>query len=136
MTYRLNWLLSILIYLLVNGNLFAVPVHLCQSMAVNYMTTLSALDALKIHDHHSKSHQSINEHLFAEHEQYMEIEMESCACVECDCTIPVVGQITTALITKVDLILYLPSHADIYEKRMVNFISQPQTNPLRPPILT
>ncbi|PCH97233.1 MAG: hypothetical protein COB83_02980 [Gammaproteobacteria bacterium] len=141
MKFRLSWLLSIFIYLSVSGNLFAVPVHLCPSMAAKYISALSTSNTLKIHEHQLQTSQSMENHHSTSIKQHAlqtqnDTNMESCSCVDCDCTTSHIVQITTSLITNVDLITFIPSHGSVFSKGALNFISQPQTNPLRPPIFT
>lgn len=144
MKFRLSWLLNIFIYLLVNGNLFAAPVHLCHSMAANETTSLSSSDTLKIHQHHAENNnleQSMT--IMSEEHQGQTMEsqaMEDCSCTDCDCTKSCttsnIGQVTVYLESNLDLISYVPSVSASIAKRALNFISQPQSNPLRPPIIT
>jgi hypothetical protein len=136
MIFRQSWLLSILIYLSVNGNVFAVPMHLCQAMAAHSVSVMSKAEPLKIHDHHPQPLHQTNGHHSAEnsHTMNMSMDMENCSCVDCDCTASVVGQITTSLLTRVDLTTYVPSHGIDYSTHPITFISQPHTTPLRPPI--
>lgn len=131
MTFRLSWLLSIFIYLSVNGNLFAVPVHLCQSMAASVVTSLAPSETLKIHEHHGEhTEQGINNFIEDEHN----MKMDNCSCVDCDCTINNIGQVSVSLITQVELTSYIPNIPISITIKEQSFISQPQSNPLRPPI--
>ena len=52
MKNRLNWLLVIMIYLSVNGQVFAKAVHVCTEMAYTASVLSSANTTINIHEHH------------------------------------------------------------------------------------
>ena len=127
MLSRVGWFLCMLIYLSINGQVFATQVHLCPAMAQSSVTSMSSSDSLKIHDHH---------HMEAEvASDEMQSEMKNCQCVDCDCTANMVVQANSSLTSNIDLAVYVPLIECIISNQDQDFISQPCSNPLRPPIV-
>lgn len=127
MLSRMGWFLCMLIYLSINGQVFATPVHLCPAMAPSSVTSMSSSDSLKIHDHH---------HMEAEvSSDDMQLEMKNCQCVDCDCTDNMVVQANSSLTSNVNIAVYVPLTEHILSNQEQDFISQPCSNPLRPPIV-
>lgn len=137
MSSRLNWLLYILIYLSVNGQVFAAPIHLCSEMALSSNTLSTSPKAVNIHEHEKKSrHHDISEKLSMKHDMNQTIEMDNCHCIDCDCIQNVTGQSNSSLVQKNTLTDFFPTLAKVSVKLKQDFISQPHSNLFRPPIVT
>ena len=98
MKNHLNWVLLLLIYLSVNGQVFSTPVHICQAMAKSNQALLSSPTSIKIHEHHQMNAYMEKK---AEHTSAAEqanSSMKSCHCVDCDCAENVVGQANNSLL--------------------------------------
>ncbi len=134
----LDWLLFLLIYLSVNGQVFSTPVHICQAMAANNQSLLSSATAVEIHEHppmvsvsapaptHSTMHH-------ANSTVEVNSSMESCHCVDCDCTNNMLGQANGYLLYSPITIVAVKNDSLLVEGEK-NFISQPHPNLFRPPI--
>ncbi len=142
MLLRLNWLFMLFIYLSANGQVFATAVHLCPQMALSSSALSTSKNTVNIHEHHQKTeHQTIMHHEGSEqkimkHDMSVSKTMNNCQCVDCDCVQNITGQANTSLLQKNNLIDYLPVSTVVLSKFNQDFISQPQTNPYRPPIVT
>lgn len=130
MLFRLNWLFVVFIYLSVNGQVFATAIHICPEMALNSKVLSTSKKSVNIHEHHQKV-----EHNGITHNISESSSMNNCQCVDCDCVQSLAGQANTSLIQKSDLTSYLPVITTILVKVEQIFISQPQSNPYRPPII-
>lgn len=128
MLFRMSWVLCMLIYLSINGQVFATPVHLCSAMAQNSVTSMPSSDTLKVHEHHHIEKQ------ISSVDVAIEDKMKNCECVDCDCTANMVAQANSSLVTNIDLTVYLPPVGHMIRKSEQNFISLAHSNPLRPPI--
>jgi hypothetical protein len=121
----------------VNGQVFAAPIHLCSEMALSSNTLSTSQKIVNIHEHDKKSkHHGIGENQSMKHEMNQSIAMDNCHCIDCDCIQNITGQANTSLVQKNSLSDYLPLLTDVSIKLIQDFISQPQTNPFRPPIVT
>lgn len=137
MLLRLNWLLIMLIYLSVNGQVFATAIHICPEMSLNSKILSTSTKSVNIHEHHQKiTHHKAVEYNALTHDIADTPSMNNCECVDCDCVQNVAGQANTSLIQKSDLTSYLPVIATILVKLEQNFISQHHTTPYRPPVVT
>lgn len=136
MSSRLNWLLFILIYLSVSGQVFAAPIHLCSEMALSSNTLSTSPKAVNIHEHEKKPmrHEISGEPSMV-HEMNKSITMDDCHCIDCDCIQNITGQANTSLVQQNNLTDYLPVLTGVSVKLNQDFISQPHTNPFRPPII-
>jgi len=132
MKNHLNWILLLLIYLSVNGQVFSMPVHICQAMAANNHSLLASSTAIKIHEHHKMDAVEMS----AEHDVIADqtnTKMKSCHCVDCDCTEKAVGQANGFLLYFPLVTASLKTDILLIEKEQ-HFISQPHSNLFRPPI--
>ena len=128
----MSWLLSIVIYLSVNGQVFSTPIHLCQAMAKTSITSLTSSDTLNIHQHHQMDEQAS---LVNNTEKLSEqSSMDNCQCIECDCTPNMVSQANSSMVSKEELIVFSLNVEHVLIKREITFISQPYSNVYRPPI--
>ena len=136
MSSRLNWLLYIFIYLSVNGQVFAAPIHICSEMAISSNTLSTSQKSVNIHEHETKSsHHEVGEELSMIHDMNKLITMDNCHCIDCDCIQNITGQANTSLVQQNYLTDYLPVLTRVSVKLNQAFISQPHTNPFRPPII-
>lgn len=136
MLLRLNWLFMLFIYLSVNGQVFATAVHLCPQMALSSSTLSTSQNIVNIHEHHQKI--ELNDHNAKQKvidDMLASKTMNNCQCVDCDCVQNISGQANTSLVQNTNLIDYLPVSTLVLSKFNQDFISQPQTNPYRPPIV-
>ena len=86
MGQRLNWLFCILIYLSVNGQVFATAINLCSEMAITSNALSSLNNTVNIHDHHHDGgHQEKVEISESKHANHDSKEMDNCQCIDCDC---------------------------------------------------
>ncbi|ASP48766.1 hypothetical protein [Cognaticolwellia beringensis] len=135
MKNRLNWLLVIMIYLSVNGQVFAKAVHVCTEMAYTASALSSANTTINIHEHHQpieprKDNHQINE----EHNTARPKAMDNCHCVDCDCVQNITGQANSSLLQDNSFANFFPVISINVVKLNRNFISLPYTNPYKPPI--
>ena len=131
MGQRLNWLFYILIYLSVNGQVFATAIHLCSEMAITSNALTSLNNTVNIHDHHDDGHQVKPESKHANHDSKT---MDNCHCIDCDCMQDYTGQVNYLLVQDINILGFLPIISKVTKSLIQNFISQPQSNPYRPPI--
>tara|TARA_B110000467_G_scaffold161327_1_gene182197 strand:- start:557 stop:1015 length:459 start_codon:yes stop_codon:yes gene_type:complete len=137
MLIRLNWLFIIFIYLSVNGQVFATAIHICSEMALSTSVLSTSQNAVNIHEHHQKSmHHEDGQQKSMTHEMSKSKTMDNCQCVDCDCVQNITGQTNPSLVQYSVLTNYLPVVTTMLVMPEQNFISQPQTNPYRPPIIT
>ncbi len=137
MLFRLNWLFMVFIYLSVNGQVFATPIHICSEMALSSTVLSTSKNAVNIHEHHQKSmHHEEGEQKSMTHEMSKSKTMDNCQCIDCDCVQNIAGQANSSLVQSSVLAGYLPIVTTILVMPEQNFISQPHTNPYRPPIVT
>ncbi len=136
MGHRLNWLFFIFIYLSINGQVFATAIHLCSEMAMNSSVLTSSNNAVNIHDHHDSSYQYKNKIIDKKHINRDLTTMDNCHCIDCDCMQELTGQTNSSLLQDTDLSDYLPVITTASKNLSQNFVSQPQSNPYRPPIIT
>ncbi len=137
MLFRLNWLFIIFIYLSVNGQIFATPIHICSEMALTSTVLSTSQNAVNIHEHHQKSmHHNDSEQKSMTHDMSKSKTMDNCQCIDCDCVQNIAGQANTSLVPNSVLTGYLPVVTTVFVMFEQNFISQPHTNPYRPPIVT
>ncbi len=136
MGQRLNWLFCILIYLSGNGQVFATAIHLCSEMAITSNALSSLNRTVNIHDHHHDvGHQEKTEILESKHANHDSKTMDNCHCVDCDCTHDYTGQANSSLVQEVNISGFIPVISKATNSLIQNFISQPQSNPYRPPII-
>ncbi len=119
-----------------NGQVFAVPVHLCQSMAMTVTTSISSSEQLEIHNHHAPLTQLMPQSHGVSHDMPAQEPMKNCMCVDCDCSTNMVAQTNSSLVSDAELAPLQPNTGHILIKREQDFISQPHTNPFRPPIFS
>jgi hypothetical protein len=137
MLFRLSWLSLITIYLSVNGQVFATAIHICPQMALTSTVLSTSQNTVNIHEHHQKSmHHEDSELRGLTHDMSESKTMDNCQCVDCDCVQNISGQTNTSLVQNSVLTGYVPVVTTILVMPEENFISQPQTNPYRPPIVT
>jgi len=137
MLFRLNWLFMIFIYLSVNGQVFATAIHICPEMALTSTVLLTSQNAVNIHEHHQKSmHHEDGEQKSMTHDMSESKTMDNCQCIDCDCVQNITGQANYSLVQNFVLTGYLPVATTLLIMPEQNFISQPHTNPYRPPIVT
>jgi hypothetical protein len=136
MRLRLNWLFLIFIYLSVNGQVFATAIHICSQMALSSTALSASQKPVNIHEHHQKSiHHEDATHNSMKHDESSSKSMENCQCIDCDCIQNIAGQTNSSLVQENSLIGYLPVLTRVSIVPIQNFISQPHTNPFRPPII-
>ena len=131
MGQRLNWLFYILIYLSVNGQVFATAIHLCSEMAITSNALTSINNTVNIHDHHDGGHLEKSENKHANHDS---TTMDNCHCIDCDCMPDYTGQANSSLVQNINISGFLPVISKAAKSQIQNFVSQPQSNPYRPPI--
>ena len=131
MGQRLNWLFYILIYLSVNGQVFATAIHLCSEMAITSNALTSLNNTVNIHDHHDDGHQVKPESKHANHDSKT---MDNCHCIDCDCMQDYTGQVKYLLVQDINILGFLPLISKAAKSLIQNFISQTQSNPYRQPI--
>ena len=137
MLFRLNWLFMILIYLSVNGQVFATAIHICSEMALSTSVLSTSQNAVNIHEHHQKSmHHEDSEQSSMSHDMSESKTMDNCQCIDCDCVQNIVGQANYSLLQNSVLTGYLPVVTTILIMPEQNFISQLHTTPYRPPMMT
>ncbi len=137
MLLRLNWLFIICIYLSVNGQVFATPIHICPQMALSSSTLSTSKNAVNIHEHHQKSmHHEDSEKGSMTHDMSDSKTMDDCQCIDCDCVQNIAGQANTSHAHNSVLAGYLPIVTTVLLMPEQKFNSQPHTNPYRPPIVT
>ena len=137
MRHQLNWLCLIIIYLTVNGQVFATAIHICPQMALTSTVLSTSQNTVNIHEHHQKSmHHEGGAQINMTHDMSESKIMDNCQCVDCDCVQNIAGQTNSSLVQGNALTGYLPVVTTIFVTFEQNFISQPQTNPYRPPIVT
>lgn len=135
MQFRLNWLFMIFIYLSVNGQVFATAIHICPEMALTSNVLSVSQKTVNIHEHHQTSdHHDKNIHTSMHHDTSE--PMDNCKCIDCDCVQNIAGQANSLLVQDTSLASCLPIIAKVLGKLNQDFISQPHTNPYRPPIVT
>lgn len=136
MLLRLNWLFTIFIYLSINGQIFAAPLHLCSEMALSSNTLSTSQKTVNIHEHEKKStHLEIGEEPSMIHDMHESKEMDNCHCIDCDCIQTITGQANTSIIQQNSLTDFFPTLTKVLVKLNQEFISQSHTNPFRPPIV-
>lgn len=136
MLLRLSWLFILFIYLSINGQVFAIAIHICPQMALTSTVLSTSQNAVNIHEHHQKSmHHEDGEQSSMTHEMSESKTMDNCQCINCDCVQNVVGKVNTSLVQNSVLTSYLPIVTTILVMPEQNFISQPHSNPYRPPII-
>lgn len=135
MSLRLNWLLLIFIYLSVNGQIFAAPIHMCSAMVLSSNVFSMPPKALNIHEHHQKTkHHVEGEHKSMTSDMQNSKTMANCQCIDCDCIKNISGQANLSFIQGNNLTDFLPVISKASVKLIQYFISQPHTNLYRPPI--
>ena len=136
MLLRLDWLFILFIYLSVNGQVFATAIHICPQMALTSTVLSTSQNAVNIHDHHQKSmHHEDGEQSNMTHDMSESKTMDNCQCINCDCVQNIAGEVNTSLVQNSVLTSYLPVVTTILVMSEQNFISQPHSNPYRPPII-
>ena len=106
-------------------------------MALTSTVLSTAQNAVNIHEHHQKSMYHENSDLRGiTHDMSESKTMDNCQCVDCDCVQNIAGQVNLSLVQDNVLTRYLPVVTTIVVTFEQSFISQPQTNPYRPPIVT
>jgi hypothetical protein len=137
MLFRLNWLFMILIYLSVNGQVFATAIHICSEMALSTPVLSTSQNAVNIHEHHQKSmHHEDSEQSSMSHDMSESKTMDNCQCIDCDCVQNIAGQANYSLLQNSVWAGYLPVVTTILIMPEQNFISQLHTTPYRPPMMT
>ena len=158
MLTRLNWLLFVLIYLFVNGQVFSVPVHLCESMAMSAVSTMPSSYTLKVHEHDQMMHQSSEsppvhlDHQMAGRSDEIpnqqlrkksvntkskpHAHMKDCTCVDCDCTSHSLAQTNASISPSVELNSFIAVPQLVIAKSAFNFKSLILSNLQRPPIFS
>ena len=131
MRTRIVLLLNMIIYLFVNGPVFAKPIHLCQAMAVHNITSTSALstDIPHIHQHKKVNNQVVDS-------IKTDSSMNNCQCVDCDCSANLVSQVNLTMVSEHELASYFSVIQQITHKSTKAYLSQPLSNLYRPPILS
>jgi len=123
------------IYLFVNGQVLAKPVHLCHAMAAHNITSTLAADTLQIHQH-----PVVDEHHKVGTQVVDEIKtdssMNNCQCVDCDCTANLISQANLTLVSVHELVAYFPIIQKITSKPVNAYASQSLSNLYRPPIFS
>jgi len=136
MGQRLNWLFYILIYLSLNGQVFATAIHLCSEMAITSNALSSLNKTVNIHDHHHDSeHQEKAEIPESKHANHDSKEMDNCQCIDCDCISEHINDANSTIVQDINIPGFLPVISKAANSLIQNFISQPQSNPYRPPII-
>lgn len=136
MLFRLSWLFILFIYLSINGQVFAIAIHICPQMALTSTVLSTSQNAVNIHEHHQKSmHHEDGEQSSMTHDMSESKTMDNCQCINCDCVQNVAGEVNTSLVQSSVLTSYLPIVTTILVMPEQNFISQPHSNPYRPPII-
>jgi len=132
---RIVLLLNIVIYLLVNGQVFAKPIHLCQAMAVHNISATLSTDTLQIHQHPDvNEHHKTSKHIADELKTAA--SMNNCQCVDCDCTTNLVSQVNLTIVSRYELVVYFSVTQQITNKPAKVYASEPLANLYRPPILS
>ncbi|TMS81984.1 hypothetical protein [Pseudoalteromonas sp. S554] len=135
MGQRLNWLFYILIYLSLNGQVFATAIHLCSEMAITSNALSSLNKTVNIHDHHHDSeHQEKAEIPESKHANHDSKTMDNCHCIDCDCMQDYTGEANSSLVQDINISGFLPVISKVTKSLIQNFISQTRSNPYRPPI--
>ena len=135
MRLRLNWLFLIIIYLSVNGQVFATVIHICPEMALTSTVLSTSQNAVNIHEHNQKSiHIEDGELRSMTHDMSKSKTMDNCQCVDCDCEQNISGQTNSSLLQNTDIADYFPIISTVLANLNRDFRSQPQSNPYRPPI--
>lgn len=134
MLLRMNWLFFLFMYLSVNGQVFATPVHICSEMAMRSAVLSSNQVNVKIHDHHPSEHHEMTEQTNIVHGSHNSATMDNCQCVDCDCVQTLSGQANPSLLQKINISDYLPVISTVLTQINQDFISLPHSNPFRPPI--
>jgi len=136
MRLRLNWLFLIIIYLSVNGQLFATAIHMCTEMALASTALSSSTTTVNIHEHDQEIelHEG-TEQINKAHDTYKSTAMDDCKCVGCDCVRNIIGQTKPSLLPDTSLPNLSPIISIIFIKLNRVFISLPHSNPYRPPIV-
>jgi|TARA_R110002124_G_scaffold50897_3_gene147575 hypothetical protein len=128
-------LLNIIIYLVVNGQVFAKPIHLCQEMAMHNISATSSTDTLQIHQHHD-----VNAHDKADKQSVDKLKisssMNNCQCVDCDCSANLVSQANLTLLSRYDLVSCFAVIQQVTNKLAKVYVSEPKSNLYRPPIFS
>tara|TARA_R110001583_G_scaffold7248_1_gene36157 strand:+ start:5047 stop:5418 length:372 start_codon:yes stop_codon:yes gene_type:complete len=120
----------------VNGQVFAIAIHICPQMALTSTVLSTSQNAVNIHEHHQKSmYHEDGEQSSMTHEMSESTTMDDCQCINCDCVQNVAGEVNTSLVQNSVLTSYLPIITTILVMPEQNFISQPHSNPYRPPII-
>lgn len=137
MLFRLNWLCLIIIYLSVNGQVFASAIHICPQMALTSTVLSTSKNAVNIHEHHQKTmyHKDTDLRNMT-HDMSESKAMNNCQCVDCDCVQNISGQTNSSLFKNNVLTGHLPVVTTISIAVEQHFISQPYTNPYRPPVVS
>ena len=136
MGQRLSWLFCIFIYLSVNGQVFATAIHLCSEMAITSNALTSLNKAVNIHDHHHEGeHQEKAEISESKHANHNSKTMDNCHCIDCDFMYDYTGQANSSLVQNINLSGFIPVISKATNSLIQSFISQPQSNPYRPPII-
>ena len=120
----------------VSGQVFATAIHLCSEMALTTSVLSSSHAAVNIHDHHHESgYQESSVTVDKKHANHDLKTMDNCHCIDCDCMQNLTGQANSSLIQDNSLSDCFPVISTVQKRLNQNFISQPQSNPYRPPIV-
>ena len=76
----MSWLVCMLVYLSINGQVTATPIHLDHCVAKISVSSISSSASLKINQHY------VTNKISTSGEMLIHKKMESCQCVECGCT--------------------------------------------------
>jgi hypothetical protein len=134
MLFRLNWLFLIIIYLSVNGQVFAKAIHICPEMAMTSSALYTSTTRVKIHDHDQKNdHHGNSEQINKTHNEHESAAMDDCKCVDCDCVQNITGQTNSSLFQDSKITDYFPFLSKVLANLNRHLISQPNSNPYRPP---
>ena len=137
MLLRLSWLFILFIYLSINGQVFAIAIHICPQMALTSTVLSTSQNAVNIHEHHQKSmHHEDGEQSSMTHYMSESKTMDNCQCINCDCVQNIAGQANYSIVQNSVLTEYLHKVTTIIIMAEQNFISQSHTTPFRPPIVT
>lgn len=131
MSFRFNWFFIIFIYLSVNGELFAKPMHICPEMALSSSALPNSPQALNIHSHAQSTSKNIKLRKINLSDSEL---MDNCQCIDCDCVQNIAGQASTFILQTSNLGHYLPFIPTFTVESNQYFISQPQASLYRPPI--
>ena len=135
MIFRMSWLICMLVYLSINGQVFATPIHLCHSMAKTSVSSKSSSAPLKTNEL-----QYVTENVSTSDEMFTQKTMENCHCVECDCTSICectssrTAQANSFIVNSKEIVDFSTSTEDVIANTEQQLISPRRHSLYRPPI--